>query len=127
MKCNNCGNNNRDGSKFCSICAFPIAQSELLNKPPVTNVSQQITSSVSRGSSAIVPEKEKQPERGVKALQKNQSYSSRVMERGRVTIPRQIRDALNLKEGDYIVFGIKEDTITVVRSRKNNEEKKSQT
>lgn len=42
--------------------------------------------------------------------------SARVSSKGQVTIPRTVRDALSIKEGDAVVFRVEGDRAIIARS-----------
>jgi AbrB family looped-hinge helix DNA binding protein len=46
-------------------------------------------------------------------------YASRVMARGRVTIPKQVREMLDVGEGDALIFKVAEGVITVMKVQKD--------
>ena len=41
--------------------------------------------------------------------------TSKISAKGRVTIPRQIREELGASEGDLIVYGVKENVVTLTK------------
>jgi len=41
--------------------------------------------------------------------------SSRVSKRGQITIPQEIRDKFNIKEGDVVYFVLEDDKIYIVK------------
>ena len=43
--------------------------------------------------------------------------TSKVMSKGQVTIPKRIRDLLNLENGDYVTFIVDEWRIQIVNSK----------
>lgn len=106
MNCNVCGNLIKEGATFCNSCGKSIR----VIKPPPISIPVKMKDEVKH-----IPKE-------LKRDQKRRSYSSRVMVRGRVTIPLQIREALNLKEEDYLVFSIEGDTVTVSKAGKKKRE-----
>ena len=45
------------------------------------------------------------------------SDTAKVMSKGQVTIPKRIRDLLNLKNGDYVTFVVNKDEVQVQNSK----------
>ena len=43
--------------------------------------------------------------------------TAKVMSKGQVTIPKRIRDLLNLENGDYVTFIVDEGRIQIVNSK----------
>lgn len=43
--------------------------------------------------------------------------TAKVMSKGQVTIPKKIRDLLNLENGDYVTFVVAEGKIQIVNSK----------
>lgn len=43
--------------------------------------------------------------------------AARVTSKGQITIPKQVRDALSLREGDSVVFRIEGDRAVLARTR----------
>ena len=43
--------------------------------------------------------------------------TAKVMSKGQVTIPKRIRDLLNLENGDYVTFVVAEGKIQIVNSK----------
>ncbi|CEM63417.1 AbrB/MazE/SpoVT family DNA-binding domain-containing protein [Treponema phagedenis] len=43
--------------------------------------------------------------------------TAKVMSKGQVTIPKRIRDLLNLENGDYVTFIVDEGRIQIVTSK----------
>ncbi len=82
---------------------FPLqpVKQELIKQPPVTGSPKEET--------------EKAPK--VQSNQRRKTYSSRVLERGRVTIPKQIREALNLDKDQYVTFSIENGRVLFAKSR----------
>ncbi len=42
--------------------------------------------------------------------------AARVTSKGQVTVPKEVRDALGIKEGDQIIFRVEEDRAIVART-----------
>ena len=42
--------------------------------------------------------------------------TAKVMSKGQVTIPKRIRDLLNLKNGDYVIFVVNKDEVRIQNS-----------
>lgn len=42
--------------------------------------------------------------------------TAKVMSKGQVTIPKRIREILNLKKGDYITFVVNKDKVEILNS-----------
>ena len=45
------------------------------------------------------------------------SDTAKVMSKGQVTIPKRIRDLLNLKNGDYVTFVVNKDEVQIQNSK----------
>ena len=43
--------------------------------------------------------------------------TAKVMSKGQVTIPKRIRDLLNLKNGDYVTFVVNKDEVQIQNSK----------
>ena len=43
--------------------------------------------------------------------------TAKVMAKGQVTIPKRIRELLNLENGDYVTFVVAEEKIQIVNSK----------
>ena len=43
--------------------------------------------------------------------------TAKVMSKGQVTIPKRIRDLLNLKNGDYVTFVVNKDEVRIQNSK----------
>ena len=43
--------------------------------------------------------------------------TAKVMSKGQVTIPKRIRELLNLENGDYVTFAVAEGKIQIVNSK----------
>lgn len=43
--------------------------------------------------------------------------TAKVMSKGQVTIPKRIRELLNLENGDYVIFVVAEGKIQIVNSK----------
>ncbi len=50
-------------------------------------------------------------------MEKKRYYKTRVRAKGQVTIPNQVREMLNIEEGDGLIFYIKEGRVTVEREQ----------
>lgn len=43
--------------------------------------------------------------------------TAKVMEKGQVTIPKRIRELLNLENGDYVTFVVNKDKVEIQNSK----------
>lgn len=43
--------------------------------------------------------------------------TAKVMAKGQVTIPKRIRELLNLENGDYVTFVVKKDKVQIQNSK----------
>jgi AbrB family looped-hinge helix DNA binding protein len=116
-KCVHCSKQNGAGIRFCLSCHKQLPNPIPPVRPPIKQGECAVCHTQNDPGVKICKKCRKQIPNPLPLKKQVGVYSSKLLERGRVTIPKQIREALALEEGKYITFSLVGNQVIVSKSR----------
>lgn len=130
-KCAHCSKQNGAGIRFCMSCHKQLPNPIPPVRPPIKQGECAACHTQNDPGVKICKKCRKPiphplpPIKQVPSKKQAGVYSAKVMERRRVTIPKQVCEALILEEGNYVTFSLEMNTVTFAKSRSQKGKKQA--